>query len=155
MSKDGVLIANHDECMKTSTDAILYDSLWADRKRTVTFYPSGNVCQDDFMFIDFTLAEIKMVNRRQRFAYRSTYTDGLFEIPTFEEAIQHMLFMKDNYTRKVGTDTVPGLYIEMKEPQWYLDNYGIDLAQEVFAVLQKYNLHNIENATNNGIPIII
>lgn len=84
------------------------------------------------MFIDFTIAEIKMVKRRQRFAYRSTATDGFFQIQTFEEAIQHMVFMRDNYSRRVGTDTVPGLYIEMKEPQWYLDNYGIDLAQEVY-----------------------
>jgi glycerophosphoryl diester phosphodiesterase len=116
MSKDGVLIVNHDECMKSSTDAEIYDSLWKQRERTVAFTPSGNICTNDFMFIDFTIAEIKMVKRRQRFSYRSTATDGFFQVPTFEEAIQHMIFMRDNYSRRVGTDTVPGLYIEMKEP---------------------------------------
>jgi hypothetical protein len=59
------------------------------------------------MFIDFTIAEIKMVKRRQRFSYRSTATDGFFQVPTFEEAIQNMIFMRDNYSRRVGTDKVP------------------------------------------------
>jgi hypothetical protein len=37
-----------------------------------------------------------------------------------------MFMMKDNYSRKVGAVSQPGLYIEIKEPKWYMDTYGID-----------------------------
>ena len=50
--------------MKSSTDASLYDSMWSKRQRKVSFTPSGNLCSNDYMWIDFTLAEAKMVKRR-------------------------------------------------------------------------------------------
>lgn len=69
-----------------------------------------------------------MVKRRQRYSYRSTATDGIFEIQTLDEVIQHMFTMKNNYQRLIGSDNpTPGLYIEIKEYQWYLDTYGMNL----------------------------
>jgi hypothetical protein len=38
-----------------------------------------------------------------------------------------MWFLQANYERKVGATTTPGLYIELKEPEWYLSEYGIDI----------------------------
>mgnify|MGYP002636861943 CR=1 FL=1 len=63
-TSDGVLIAQHDQCFSESTDIVLYDGLWGDRKRTV-FFPSNNVtCSKDYMVPDFTVAEVKMIKRR-------------------------------------------------------------------------------------------
>ena len=66
-----------------------------------------------------------------------------------------MYMMKSNYTRRVGSVSQPGLYIEIKEPKWYRESYGIDATQAVFDVLAKYNLETIDKATLAGIPIII
>ena len=51
--------------------------------------------------------------------------------------------MKSTYTRKVGATSAPGLYIELKEPQWYLNNYNVDMSKAVLEVLQKYGLDTI------------
>ena len=67
-----------------------------------------------------------------------------------------MIIMATNYTRsKIHATTVPGLYIEIKEPEWYMDNYGIDMTQALFDILQKNGLETIEKCTNAGIPVII
>ena len=66
-----------------------------------------------------------------------------------------MQMMKDNYTSKVGKKTLPGLYIEIKEPQWYLNQYQVDTTTAIFDVLAKYNLETVQKATDAGIPIII
>jgi glycerophosphoryl diester phosphodiesterase len=66
-----------------------------------------------------------------------------------------MQMMKDNYTSKVGRKSQPGLYIEIKEPDWYRASYNIDTTQAIFDVLAKYNLETVEKATLAGIPIII
>jgi len=128
MASDGVVVANHDECLKDSTNAVLYDQLWKARQKNIIIPASGHVFINDYPVPEFTVEEVRMLKRRQRFDYRSTTMDGLFTIPTFEETIKHMYFMNTTYDRKrVGATTVPGLYIELKEPQWYLDSYGIDM----------------------------
>ena len=58
MTKDGVLIANHDQCLKDSTDAILFDSIWQKRQKTMVF-PNGNACTKDYLIPEFTLSELK------------------------------------------------------------------------------------------------
>lgn len=63
--------------------------------------------------------------------------------------------MKDNYTSKVGRKSTPGLYIEIKEPEWYSTNYNLDITRAVFDVLARYQLESVEKATKAGIPIII
>jgi len=58
MTKDGVLIANHDQCLKDSTDAILFDSIWQKRQKTMVF-SNGNKCTNDYLIPEFTLSELK------------------------------------------------------------------------------------------------
>jgi glycerophosphoryl diester phosphodiesterase len=74
-----------------------------------------------------------------------------------DDAIRHMYYLKSDYQRLTNRNdtTVPGLYIEMKEPQWYMDNYGFDIVQMTYDQLAKWNLETIEKSTANGIPIII
>jgi len=59
MTRDGILVCNHDECLKSSTDAILFDSIWGNRQTTYEFMPSETWCTDDYLIPEFTLAEIK------------------------------------------------------------------------------------------------
>jgi hypothetical protein len=39
--------------------------------------------------------------------------------------------------------TTPGLYIEIKEPEWYTSNYNIDMAQALYDFLKFNNLETI------------
>ena len=54
-----------------------------------------------------------------------------------------MQMMKDNYTSKVGKKSLPGLYIEIKEPKWYTESYQIDITTAIFDILAKYNLETV------------
>ena len=66
-----------------------------------------------------------------------------------------MQMMKDNYTSKVGKKSLPGLYIEIKEPKWYTESYQIDITTAIFDILAKYNLETVQKATEANIPIVI
>lgn len=96
-----------------------------------------------------------MVKRRQRYSFRSTAADGVYEIQTLDEAIQLMFTLKKNYKTKISDNPSPGLYIEIKEYPWYMETYGMNLAQALFETLKKYGLETVEKATASGIPVII
>lgn len=87
MTSDGHLIINHDQCLKNSTNAVLFDDLWSDRQRTFTLQPEDVTCTDDYAIPDFTLAELKMLKRKQRYDFRSKATDGVFDMLTLDETI--------------------------------------------------------------------
>jgi len=128
MTSDGVVVCTHDECLKDSTNAEIYDELWKDRQKDIYIPGSNHLFLNDYPVPEFTLEECRMVKRRQRFTYRSTHMNGLWEIPTLEETINHMYFLDKNFSRADINDSfTPGLYIEIKEPQWYLDHYNIDM----------------------------
>lgn len=63
-TSDGVLVCQHDQCIKESTDADLYDKLWGDRAKTVYFPSNVSSCTKDYIVPEFTLAELKMVKRK-------------------------------------------------------------------------------------------
>jgi len=66
-----------------------------------------------------------------------------------------MFALKKSYKPKISDNPTPGLYIEIKEYPWYLETYGINLAQALFETLKKYGLETVKKATEAGIPIII
>lgn len=137
-------MASHDECLKDSTNAMLYDGLWGDRQQDVFIPSSGHLFINDYPFPAFTYEECRMVKRRMRYDYRSTTMDGYFMIPSLQEVVDHMYFLRTNYNRdRVAATTVPGLYIEIKEPEWYSSEYGIDMAQEIYDFLVKNKLDTI------------
>ena len=88
-----------------------------------------------------------MVKRRQRYAFRSTAADGIYEIQTLDEVIQLMFTLKKNYKAMISDNPTPGLYIEIKEYPWYINTYGMNLAQALFETLKKYGLETVEKAT--------
>jgi len=146
----------HDECLKDSTNAEIYDDMWHSRQKDIYIPASGHLFLNDYPVPEFTLEECRMVKRRQRFDYRSTHMNGLWDIPTLEEVIQHMYFLQTDFTRsRINATFTPGLYIEIKEPQWYLDNYSIDMTQALYDALAAHGLETIEKSTQAGIPVII
>jgi len=55
--------------------------------------------------------------------------DDILVIPTLQELVDMMHHLRDNYTGsrdRIGVKSFAGLYIEIKEPGWYKDSYGID-----------------------------
>lgn len=68
-----------------------------------------------------------------------------------------MHYMRENYapTRAIAQMEWPGLYIELKEPEWYLDKYGIDMSEVLYDFLKLNGLETVEKATANKIPIVI
>ena len=153
MTKDGHLVTSHDPCLKATTNILDYAAEYADRVGTWSFEPAyDNDCTDDYLIREFTLEELKGLRRRQRYSTRNTDLDDLFQIMTFEEVIEQMqgLYQSHPKTRpwKIG------LYVETKMYQFYLDNYGENIAQMTYDVLKKYGLETIDKCKDT-MPIII
>ena len=77
-TKDGVLIARHENEISSTTDVA---ERFPDRKRTATV--DGQTVTGWFSE-DFTLSEIKTLRARERLPFRSHAFDGQFGIPTFD-----------------------------------------------------------------------
>src|ERR1700690_1944483 len=76
-TKDGVLIARHENEIGSTTDAA---GKFPDRQRTKTV---DGMSITGWFSEDFTLAEIKTLRAKERLPFRSHAWDGQFEIPTF------------------------------------------------------------------------
>src|SRR5947207_9639588 len=81
-TKDGVLIARHENEIGSTTDAA---RKFPDRKRTKTV---DGMSITGWFSEDFTLAEIKTLRARERLDFRSHAWDGQYEVPTFHEVIE-------------------------------------------------------------------
>ena len=81
-TKDGVLIARHENEISATTDVA---ERFPTGGRTATV--DGRAITGWFAE-DFTLAEIKTLRARERLATRSHAYDGQFPIPTFDEVIE-------------------------------------------------------------------
>ena len=87
MTKDGVLVARHENEISETTD-VADKPEFADRKATKTI--DGQKMTGWFTE-DFTLAELKTLRAKERLPMlrkANMAYDGQFEIPTFEEIIQ-------------------------------------------------------------------
>ena len=68
-TKDGYLIVNHDPCMDNSTNINEYEWLFLGRKQKKEVFAQGkNIFEpkEGYWWVDFTLAEIKMLRIKQR-----------------------------------------------------------------------------------------
>ena len=103
-TKDGVLIARHENEISSTTDVA---DRFPDRKRTKTV---DSQAITGWFSEDFTLAEIKTLRARERLPFRSHAYDGQFEIPTFDEILDLAQRMGEARGRAVG------VYPETKHP---------------------------------------
>jgi len=124
-TKDGVLIARHENEISSTTDVA---ERFPDRKRTATV--DGQTVTGWFSE-DFTLSEIKTIRARERLPFRSHAFDGQFGIPTFDEAIELAQRMGTSRGRPVG------VYPETKHPT-YFRKLGLPLEERLLESLQRH-----------------
>jgi len=98
LTRDGVLVCNHDIHMGATTDVA---EKFPDRRRK----------DGRYYFIDFTLAELKTLNIKGR---RDAPEPG-YQIPTLAEMLTMVQRLNERTGRTVGT--IP----EPKSPQWHRD----------------------------------
>ncbi|HYT66084.1 MAG TPA: glycerophosphodiester phosphodiesterase [Vicinamibacterales bacterium] len=124
-SKDGVLIARHENEVGGTTDA---GQRFPDRKKTKTI--DGQSITGWFTE-DLTLAEIKTLRAKERLPFRSHAYDGLFQVPTFDEVIELAQQLGKELGRPIG------IYPETKHPT-YFRGIGLPLEEQLLASLDKH-----------------
>lgn len=83
ITRDGVLVARHDNELSLTTDVASRPEFAAHRR---TQQVDGRELSGWFVE-DFTLAEVKRLRANERFVFRSARYNGAFEIPTLQEVI--------------------------------------------------------------------
>jgi glycerophosphoryl diester phosphodiesterase len=125
-TKDGVLIARHENEISETTDVADHPE-FAARKATQRI--DGHEITGWFTE-DFTLAEIKTLRAKERLPFRNQFYNGRFEVPTFAEVI-------DLAKRKSAeTGRTIGVYPETKHPTWFR-SVGLPLEEPLLAELQE------------------
>lgn len=124
-TKDGVLVARHENEIGGTTDA---PEKFPNRKTTKTV--DGQAITGWFTE-DLTLAEIKTLRAKERLAFRSHDYDGRFEVPTFDEVI----VLAQQLGRELGRPI--GIYPETKHPS-YFRGIGLPIEQKLLASLETH-----------------
>jgi glycerophosphoryl diester phosphodiesterase len=122
-TKDGVLIARHENEISGTTDVA---QKFPDRKARKTI--DGKPIEGWFTE-DFTLAEIKTLRAKERLASRNQGWNGVFEVPTFQEVI--------DLAKRKGAEKrrVVGIYPETKHPT-YFRSIGLALEPPLLKALE-------------------
>jgi glycerophosphoryl diester phosphodiesterase len=123
MTRDGVLIARHENEISGTTDVAQHPAFAARRRTQVIDGESFT----GWFTEDFTLSEIKTLRARERLAElrpQNRRFDGHFAVPTFDEIMQ--LVVRAN--RRPGRNRPIGVYPETKHPAHFA---SIGLPQEL------------------------
>jgi glycerophosphoryl diester phosphodiesterase len=121
MTRDGVLVARHDNALHLTTD-VASRAEFAGRRTTRSV--DGVQIADGWFSEDFALAELKRLRAVERLpALRpeNRRFDGQFEIPTLQEVIDLVRGMERALGRRIG------LYLETKHPSYFA---SLDLPME-------------------------
>ncbi len=132
-TKDGVLIARHENEISETTDAA---QKFPDRKTKK--YVDGEL-KEGWFTEDFTFREIKTLKAKQRRADRSHDYDGQYEVPAFAEILD-MLRKKERETGRII-----GIYSEIKHPA-YFNGLKLALEERLVTELNRYGFKNKEDA---------
>lgn len=125
ITKDGVLVARHDNYLSTTTDVEDHPE-FSVRKRY-----SEQFDKEDWWVEDFTLAEIRTLRARQAFTGRTGDYDDLFDIPTFDEIMALARSQSEALGREIG------IYPETKHPG-HFSGLGLDFQAPLLEALAKY-----------------
>jgi glycerophosphoryl diester phosphodiesterase len=143
MTRDGVLIARHENEIGGTTDVADHPE-FAARRRTQSI--EGELVAGWFTE-DFTLAEIKTLRARERLAELRPLNrryDDEFTIPTFDEILE--LATVTN-ARRGGMPRI-GVYPETKHPAHFA-SLGLPQEQEVLRALERFDY------AREGSPVFI
>ena len=123
-TKDGVLIARHENNISETTDIANHPE-FGNRKRTKMI---DGVSVTGWFTEDFTLAEIKTLRAKERLPFRNHSFDGQFQIPTLQEVISLAK------RKSAETGRTIGIYPETKHPT-YFDSIGLSLEEPLLRIL--------------------
>ncbi|MGN2254068.1 glycerophosphodiester phosphodiesterase [Frateuria sp. GZRe12] len=138
MTRDGVLVARHENEIGATTDVAAHPRFAARRTRKVV---DGVACEGWFTE-DFTLAELKTLRARERLPdLRGTAHDGQYPIATLEEIIELLAAEGARYGRVVG------LIPEIKHGTWF-QRHGLPMEQRLLDTLQAH-------ACTRSVPVVI
>lgn len=128
LTKDGVLVARHENEISETTDVAAHPE-FAARKTTKTI--DGKDVTGWFTE-DFTLAELKTLRAKERIPQlRGTAHDGQYEIPTFAEILDLLVAANKGRAKPVG------VYPETKHPGYFV-SIGLPHEAPLLAILEKY-----------------
>jgi glycerophosphoryl diester phosphodiesterase len=141
MTRDGVLIARHENEISGTTDVAAHPQF---RSRHGTRRIDG-VAVEGWFTEDFTLAELKTLRARERIPQlrpANTRFDGKFEIPTLEEIIVLVQGVEAQRTLRARQLGLPapariGIYPETKHPS-YFASCRLAMEQVLVATLERY-----------------
>lgn len=128
LTKDGVLVARHENEISTTTDVAAHPE-FAARKATKTI--DGQSVTGWFTE-DFTLSELQTLRAKERLPQlrpANTAFDGQFTIPTFDEIIALAKTKSKETGRRVG------IYPETKHPS-YFASIGLPHEKPLLAALE-------------------
>jgi glycerophosphoryl diester phosphodiesterase len=130
-SRDGVLVARHENEIGGTTDVAARPEFAARRRRQVV---DGQQMEGWFVE-DFTLAELKTLRARERIPQLrpgNVAYDGKFEVPTFDEVLA--LLAGVNASRRIAGHGLVGVYPETKHPSHFA-KLGLSLEPALLAAL--------------------
>ncbi len=128
MTKDGELIARHDNVLDLTTDVASRPE-FAARKTAKTV---DGISITGWFSEDFTLQEIKQLRAIERIPEvrpANTRFDGQFEIATLQEVIDLVKSMQRAQDRRIG------IYPETKHPT-YFDGLGLSMEEPLVHILR-------------------
>ena len=131
LTKDGVLVARHENEISGTTD-VADKPAFAARRTTKTI--DGQAVTGWFTE-DFTLAELKTLRAKERLPQlrpANTAYDGKFEVPTFEEVLRLLAAHRARTGKRVG------IYPETKHPA-YFDAIGLSHDAPLLRLLSAYD----------------
>ena len=110
ITRDGVLVARHENELSDTTDVAARPAFAARRTRREV----DGAWVEGWFSEDFTLAELKTLRARERLPQlRSTQWDGQFDVPTFDEIIELAAARSAALGRPIG------LVPEIKHPSHF------------------------------------
>lgn len=143
MTRDGVLIARHENEIGGTTDVAQHLSFAARRRTQIVDGES----MTGWFAEDFTLSEIKSLRARERLAElrpQNRHFDGRFEVPTFDEIMQLVV----SANGQAGRNRPVGVYPETKHPAHFAA-IGLPLELALLDTLRRYQYAGI------GSPVFI
>jgi glycerophosphoryl diester phosphodiesterase len=132
-TKDGVLVARHENNITETTDVAARPE-FADRRTTKTI---DGAQQEGWFTEDFTLAELRTLRAKERLPairQRNTLYDGRYRIPTLQEVIDLSRRLARELHRPIG------IYPETKHPT-YFQSIGLALEPPLVETLERNRLN--------------
>jgi glycerophosphoryl diester phosphodiesterase len=132
MTRDGVLIARHENEIGGTTDVAQHPEFAARRRTQIIDGES----MTGWFTEDFSLSEIKRLRARERLGElrpQNLPYDGHFSVPTFDEIMQLVLVAN----RQAGANRPIGVYPETKHPAHFA-GIGLPLELTLLDTLRRY-----------------